>query len=480
MMSNLSKLSSGANATMKLINSYKKTVPLHDPDEWQNSMLRTRDMQIKSGSALNIKLILENDPNFKDLIAYNDFSEMITVTRKSKQIDFSLNDWVDADIAKLRIYVETNYKYSPTNDALWDGVTTYAMEHKINPVKERIETAKWDNISRVETFFSDYLGADKSNYTRQVSRKWLVGAVARVYHPAVKFEIVPVLSGKQGIGKSTLVSSLFSDYSTDEINTLGENKDDYQALLGNWIIEIGELSALSKSSIERTKIFISARTDKYRSPYGRAMESHNRKCVFIGTSNDTNYLKDKTGNRRFYPVECMVDKPQYNVFKLDDDDILQVLAEAKVLYEQGEELKVNDEAETVANKKRGDAMEEDPLTDQILEYLNMPEPVNWASYTFHDRRLAFEGYKVDLQTGEDPDDAIPAEPGNNYARTTDHKLMKTTTREILYVVMNQGDQALASLSRGNVGKKIALIITGTGEWKQSRNKNGRFWQRITK
>lgn len=242
---------------------------------------RTESGGIKQNSPLNVETFLENDPELKDTVAYDSFSGAILLKRPNKVLgEDTTGDWSDATDSMLRIYLERRYHLVFNKGNITDGVVSAAHRHSFDPVKRRIESVKWDGKPRVTTYFIDCLGAENNAYTKDITATWLVGAIARVYHPGVKFEIVLILTGKQGIGKSTTIRNLFPDKYTDNLEGLGKNKDDYQQLVGSWLIEIGELSAMAKTDIERMKSFISGQNDRYRPSYGRRAVNHPRRCVY--------------------------------------------------------------------------------------------------------------------------------------------------------------------------------------------------------
>lgn len=495
MASNLNKMPA---EMQELTSEYDSNVTeLTNKDNWKDKMLVGKDSATpKSSSSENVKLILENDSLLKNVVKYNEFSEMLEKSKSVKNINLTLkvdnisgeNQWTDNDTAKLRTYIEVVYNYVPTPDAVYTGLISYATNHSYNPVKKYIESEKWDGTPRVGNYFVDYLGAENSDYTKEVTKKWFEGAIARVYKPGIKFDMVPVISGKQGLGKSTLIAKIFPTYVDDSLKNLGKTKDDYQKLTGAWIFELGELSAMSKTDIELTKGFISATKDRYRSSYGRITEVHQRKCVFIGTSNDLQYLKDETGNRRFYPIECKKDNQTKSPFNIGSHLIHQILAEAKAKFEKGgansNELLVSPEIEKTANLKRGNAMQEDPVKEQVLRYLDMNVPVEWKGYSQLDKRHTFENYCRALDQHIDPALILPNKDNSNsvdnfkVVHEPFEKLSVTTTKEILYVVLDISDHDLVRVARGNEAKKIGLYIRGTDEWEFKHSRAGNIWQRM--
>jgi len=443
-------------------------------EPWKEQFLKTDKGTMRSSSSKNVFLILQNDARLKDLLQYNEFSEQLQKLKPNYSLDTKPGDWLDSDDSKLKLFIEDNYNYVPTKDAISDAIVKFAMDHSFNPVKQRIESVTWDGVKRVETFFIDYLGTEDTEYTREICKRWLTGAVARVYNPGVKFEIVPILFGGQGIGKSTLVGSIYRDYFLDELESMGKTKDDFQQLKGKWIVEIGELSAMRRTDVDHVKAFISAQFDNYRPSYGHYTTDHPRKIAFIGTSNPPEFLKDKTGNRRFFPIECNVQEKKKDPFNIDDADILQVLAEAKVLYNNGGQIFITDSLQKIAEKYQKDAMIQDPSEEQILSYLDMPVPTNWNEYPTENKRYYFNDYMND-RTCVDMDKKPVKE-----TTTID----QVTTNEILQVAFHISNDQLISASRGNVGKQISDVMNSLQDtWQRSTNvrinktKRGRGYKR---
>lgn len=429
-------------------------------DMWRERFLKTDKGSLRANSSRNVVLILQNDSRLKNLIQYNEFSEQIEKLKANSVLETQSGEWNDKDDSKLKLFIEDNYSYVPSKDAISDAVIKFSMDNSFNPVKQRIETVKWDGVKRVETFFIDYLGTEDSVYVRQITKRWLVGAVARVYKPGIKFEIVPILFGGQGIGKSTLVGSIYRDYLLDELQSMGKNKDDFQQLVGSWIVEIGELSAMKRTDVDHVKAFISAQSDRYRASYGRYATNHLRKSVFIGTSNPPEFLKDKSGNRRFFPIECNINPNSKDPFNIDDQDILQTLAEAKVMYDNGCEIYVDNELQQIAEKYQKEAMIQDPSEERILSYLDMPVPANWQDYNTENRRIYF----IRFQNG---DGCIDKDGHNKLKETT--TMNQVTTNELIKVVFRVQDDQLLSATRGNVGKQISDIMNNQDDWKRSKN-----------
>src|SRR5581483_7104435 len=183
------------------------------------------------------------------------------------------------------------------------AVQTAARDRPIHPVKAYLHALLWDGVQRVDTWLSAYLGAEDTEYARAVGSRWLISAVARIYRPGVKADCCLILEGPQGIKKSTALRTLAGEYFTDELADLG-SKDAALQIRGVWIVEISELDSLARSEIASIKAFMSRTADRFRPPFGKRVVECPRQCVFAGTVNHTEYLRDETGARRFWPVLC--------------------------------------------------------------------------------------------------------------------------------------------------------------------------------
>ncbi|MFZ2588341.1 VapE domain-containing protein [Paucilactobacillus nenjiangensis] len=431
-----------------------------EPKGWRSQFKLTTDGGVKRGSIYNIKLIMENDENLNNIIAYNEFSEQLVKPRDVPALDMHKGYWSDSDDVMVRSYIEDKYNLLFSKDNISDAIISMARLTTINPAKERIEAVEWDGVKRAERYFIDYVGTENNEYTKAITKTWLTGAIARIYNPAVKFEIVPILEGKQGIGKSTVTRNLFPAAFNDSMDGLGTNKDDYQQLNGSWIIELAELSAMKKTDIAKMKNFISAQTDTYRNSYGKYSVPHPRKCVFIGTTNDRDYLKDATGERRFYPIRCGEIKPTKNVWRADDNDILQVLAEAKHWYDLGEPLYLDKDTLTVAKQYQLEAQAENPMKDTILEYLEIEVPSNWYDLSTSVRRSYVERM---LDNGD-----IAGWLEDKLIQPTS-KLDRTTPREIMTVVFKRDLDRNLSGSSNAEAKKIRLVLDNVPGWRRNDN-----------
>lgn len=338
----------------------------------------------------NIVTILENDINLKGKIAYNLFSNRTMV--KGDLPWRSVSDkvrgdiWQDSDDANLRVYIDITYGIVAPYK-INDGLAIIEKKNKYHPIIDYLNSNTWDKVSRVDTLMIDYLGAEDCEYTKSITRKMLVAAVSRVFNPGIKFDYMLVLVGRQGIGKSYIINLLGREWYSDSLNTV-YGKEAYEQLQNAWILEMAELSATKKADAEAIKHFISKTEDSYRQAYGRRVDTFKRQCVFFGTTNENEFLKDRTGNRRYWPLMVGVNKPLKNLFKdLNKNEINQIWAEALYLYKCGEKLILEGEVEREANLKQEQHLESNSKEGMIREFLNMKLPKSWDKMDVFERRI---------------------------------------------------------------------------------------------
>ena len=282
----------------------------------------------------NVVLILQHDKELRDKIRYNEFSYSLEVTAPlpwgiPDVLGKENREWEESDDANLYNYVETKYGIS-NKRCVDEALIIVAHKNTINPVRDYLMSLSWDKQTRVATMFTDYLGAEDNSYTQTVAVKCMVGAVARALKGGVKYDYMPILTGKQGIGKSTFLANLGRDWFTDSLTTF-DSKTGAELIQGKWIAEVGELAALKKHEIEVVKQFITRTSDRYRAAYGRRAEDRKRRCVFFGTSNEDEFLSDITGNRRFLPTACGACKPKLSVWEDMPGLVDQLWAEAIII-----------------------------------------------------------------------------------------------------------------------------------------------------
>jgi len=356
-------------------------------DDW------TMGLQRKNNGSLihnlhNIRLILENDPQLSDIV-FNLQAGGVEIKGKVPW-EHQSKFWRDADDAQLICYVDAHYgTFSAPNYK--NAFAKVVDDRKYNPVLEYLESLPpWDFVPRVDTLFIDYLGAEDSPYIRAVTRKSLCAAVKRVKNPGIKFDHMPVLNGPQGIGKSTLIAKLGGEWYSDSLSlTDMHDKTAAEKLQGYWLVEIGEMQGMNKADVNRVKAFISRQDDKYRAAFGRRVEPHLRQCIIFGTTNSlSGYLRDATGNRRFWPVKAPGGGSKHP-WNLTKDDIQQIWAEALHLA-KAETLYLDADLEKLAQGEQREAMEVDERQGLVEAYLNTLLPDNWENMSIYDRRNFIE------------------------------------------------------------------------------------------
>lgn len=366
-----------------------------DKDNWQTLLELDKHGKIKD-SLSNIVNIIRYDDNLQNIV-YNEFKSTIDV-RGSLPWKQVKSGWSDADLACVKIYFEKVYGiWSPMKfkDALLGVVSTDRTYH---PIKEYFSGLKWDKTPRIDTLLIDYLGAEDNEYVRAVTRKTLTAAVARIYKPGIKFDSILILNGPQGIGKSTLFSVLGKNWYSDSL-TISDMKDKTSAekLQGYWILELGELAGMKRVDVEIVKSFITRTDDKFRQSYGVNVESHPRNNIIVGTTNsEEGFLRDITGNRRFWPVHVS-GKSKLHPWDLKDVD--QIWAEAIVRYNEGEELFLKGEVATKANEVQKQAMEGDDREGIVADYLEKLLPTNWDSMDLYERRSFLNSGELGATSG---------------------------------------------------------------------------------
>lgn len=256
----------------------------------------------------------------------------------------------DIDIVLIKVWLAEHYRFEPSNDRINEAIGKIANENRFHPVREYLDRLEWDGVPRIDTWLKDYLGAEGPKvYLSAVSRKVLCAMIARIYHPGAKFDQVLILEGKQGVGKSTAIRYLAgSDWFTDTTINI-QDKDAVLNLGAVWVVEMGELSGMRKADVDLLKEFVARTADRIRVPYGKRTERFPRQCVFIGTTNGDEYLRDMTGNRRFWPVK--VGACDFERIRRDRD---QLFAEAKMAWEFGEALYLDEPqaaAEAIAEQE---------------------------------------------------------------------------------------------------------------------------------
>ena len=358
--------------------------------DWAKALTRDRNGGIQN-TLHNLTLIIANDENLK-AICFNQLADGMEI-KGEVPWKHPARFWRDADDAQLICYVDANYgSFSARNFDI--AVTKVVDDRSYHPIKDFFASLPpWDGVPRVDTLLVDYLGAEDNAYTRAVTRKALCAAVTRIWTPGVKYDYILVLNGPQGIGKSTLIYKLGGEWYSDSLNLSDMNdKTAAEKLQGYWILEIGEMAGMRKADIEKVKAFVSRQDDKYRASFGRRVTPHPRQCIFFGTTNSENgYLRDITGNRRFWTVKTP-GTGRLKPWQLTAEEVRQIWAEVLTLVDHGEKLYLDVDLEAQAQREQKDAMEQDDREGLVKEYLERRLPDNWDSLDVFDRRNYLRDY----------------------------------------------------------------------------------------
>lgn len=354
-------------------------------DNWAESLEYKKDGTLKA-TIDNIRLIMEHDPRLCGTLGHNEFAHRIELLKELpwRGMDKGAN-WSDPDDAALRHYLERIYDISHVGKTM-DALSVVVEQNRYNPVKDYLDGLVWDGIERLDTLLIDFFDAEDSEYTRAVTRKTMCAAVARILNPGCKFDFMLLLIGKQGLGKSYYLKKLGGKWFSDSLTTV-VGKEAYEQLQGVWIIEVGELSAAKKADIDALKHFISKQEDIFREAYGRRTGVFPRQCIFVGTTNDYECLRDKTGGRRFWPVN--VGQGRQSLW--NDLNVDQIWSEAVQGYKDGEELYLKDDLAEYALTIQAEHTEESDKAGMVYEYLDTLLPDHWDSLDLSERRVFLAG-----------------------------------------------------------------------------------------
>jgi predicted P-loop ATPase len=344
-------ISAGLDIDPSEFDAFEKT------GEWISDLQTGDNGQIKP-TFLNASVIVANDLVLKNKMRKNNFS------MKIENIETGEN-WNDLDSIDVRAHIGKRYNVDFPEKKVEDSIFKHAETNGYHPVCQYLESVVWDGIERAETLFIDYMGCEDNQYSREISKHWLTAAVCRVFEPGYKFDTAIVLSGVQGIGKTTFIRELGLGRWYGELTSF-DPKIAMEEISGKWIIEINEMGATNKQELEAQKSFLSAQHTTVRMAYARHAFDFKRQCVFIGSTNATEYLKDSTGNRRWWPIDCHEKKIDIEKLKGEVD---QIWAEAYMLYVQGAKTYLSDAAEEMAKGVQESKRESDPNEGVIEAWL---------------------------------------------------------------------------------------------------------------
>lgn len=334
------------------------------------------DGNVKSVKQLvhNFEVVMDKDSRFGGKIRLNEFAQQPYLYGSVPwENENNCRAWSSHDDSALFSLIQVDYGLKRRQDFA-DALKNVSMRNKFHPVRELLDALTWDGEVHIRKLLPEYLGAEDSDYTYQVMRLWMLGAVSRVYKPGNKFDYTIILQGSQGIGKSTFLKLMALDDSwfNDSLDSLDSDKA-VQSLTGSWIIELAELKSLARTAggVESVKRFLTATQDKYRIPYERRADTFYRQCVFAGTTNKDDFLQDETGNRRFLIIHTGVTKPFKSLFIPEAmDDIKQAWAEAVHIWKNEDpQLILPENCMQQAKELQEANMADDGKRGIILDYL---------------------------------------------------------------------------------------------------------------
>lgn len=429
----------------------------------QDKMILTDKGAIKSNSPSNVLLSFKADDQLSIYLKHNEFSQEHELLKDIKigNTLFKKGELPSNFDSVVKVYFESVLGVAFTNQAMLDGMETFFSERSYNPVLEYMERAEsnWDGRERINQMLQVYLGADDNPLISKIAQMWLVGAVAKVYDPYVKFDYVLDLVGGQGVGKTSLLQKLGGDWYTDAVTDF-TNKDNYDIMLKSLIVNDDEMVASNRMSFAETKAFISKTSLRYRKPYMKRTEEFAKNFILARTTNQKEYLKDKTGERRFLSVMADASKQKKHPMEIEPETIEQIWGEAVTIYKTGVDLMFDKKTEEELNIYRERFMYRDEVELQVLEYLDMPVPRNWHNWSMQQQhQYTFKYFDND---GE-------FEPGAE-------KLSKVSTREIMYnlFMRNSNDKKLST--------KINMIMDNHPDWQKGQfrisGKNTKGFKRI--
>lgn len=360
-----------------------------DADDWLEDLETEKNGKTVKNTIANVVLILNNDTRLTGCFGYNEFEQRETAIRRlpwdAKGKYKYPRPLSDSDDAELRLYFEQVYGITGRGQ-IQDGLTVVLRGNSYHPVKDYLDALQWDGVERLDTLYIDLFGADDTEYMRAITRKAHVAAVARIYDAGCKFDQVTVIVGDQGVGKSTSIARMGGAWFSDSVTTL-TGKEALESIQGSWLIELGELSSMKKAEVDVVKQFVAKTEDRFRVAYGKRIEHFPRRCVFFGTTNEPDFLRDATGNRRFWVVNILGREGLVDVWNyLDKATVGQLWAEAKERYEAGESLYLDKRLDAVARGIQEAHLEQDDRLGLVLEYLSRKLPKDWHKMDTYMRR----------------------------------------------------------------------------------------------
>jgi hypothetical protein len=416
----------------------KQSKEEEEPPEEENYMGSKTTLACNVG---NVLLALKQEPEIMNAFGYDEMmrTEMLLRPLFHKDPNFTPRPVTDADVTAAQAHLQWFGFRRLGKDVMHGAIDKHAREHSFHPVRDYLDGLKWDGKGRLGTWLHDYLGAEQSEYAEQIGTMFLISMVARIYQPGCKLDYMMVLEGAQGTLKSAACHILAGQYFSDQLPDI-TSKEAFQHLRGKWLIEVAELRAYSRAAIDHFKEFLVRDTERYRPPYGRKEVHEPRQCAFIGTTNKRLYLRDETGNRRFWPVET----GEIDLERLRQDRD-QLFAEAVQLYRAGVPWWPDGEFEQQHIAPEQEARYEPDVWEQpIARFLDkLHEPKRTTIYQVALRALDYEPERPLIPKSKDEPQPVRGTPINR---------------------LSPNDQ-----------RRIAAVLTHL-EWEPKHTNKERWWQ----
>lgn len=381
------------------------------------------------------------------------FNEMTNVIEIKK--DGVYKTLETKDIQLLRLDLSERKKVTFSIEDIKTAIYGVSEKNRYHPIKQLIEAVQWDGIERAETFFIDCLGVEDNPVNREVSRKWLLACITRLYEKGRKFDEMLILFGGQGIGKSTTLERLALDNFYTKV-TGKLNNDTILQTSQSWLVELDELSTLLRTPTQEFKAWLSSRKDTTRAPYEAQPIDFHKGFVVLGTTNDNKILKDHTGNRRFWILECNDDRIKKSIFNVEEKEILQIWAEVKTWYNKNESLLLSEETKKLMEEKTENYVIPIPYTDEIKNITNMKFPRNWKEIVHGKHKFRLHKYVTDmLNAGTSTEDI-----------SQDVLLDDITTQELFFLLTGNYK---TSLNGVQATKDFSNVFSKLENWRYSKN-----------
>ena len=427
------------------VNHFKTKYSFKEKFSHKNKKAKKQDKK-KGGT-----ILIELTNSIKQIrnIKYNEMTNLIEIEK-----DGCFKTLENRDIQLLRLNLSEKKKTTFSTDDIKTSIYGISELNRYHPIKELIEAVQWDGVKRAETFFIDCLGVEDNELNKEVTRKWLLACITRLYEKGRKFDEMLILFGGQGIGKSTTLERLALDTFYTKVTGKLSNETILQTSK-TWLVELDELSTLLRTPSEEFKAWLSSRKDTTRVPYEAQPLDFERGFVVLGTTNNKKILKDNTGNRRFWILDCNKDNIKTSIFSLTEQDILQVWAEVRTWYLKNESLLLSQTARKMMEEKTENYVIPIPFTDEIKNITNMKFPRNWKEIIHGKHKYRLHRYVTDmLNAGTSTEDI-----------SQDVLLDDITTQELFFLLTGSYRTSLNGLK---ATKDFSNVFNMLDNWKSSK------------